>query len=182
MLEVHHVGVGEDEERRRGDRGDIGGPVKQDKFWYYLSLRRQDSTVTVSGFPVEKPGDFGQLTSLQNGTYKLSYQLSTNNRLSHYIQYGRKLLPYRGGTSTRYRYTTYMQDSGSYAANAEWNSIVTPRFIFRAAVSTFGYNWPNLPYGPNGDLNENLDHRITDDGSGTTVAAKSVASGAKSAI
>jgi len=148
--------------------GDIGGPVKHDKFWYYLSLRRQDSTVTVSGFPVEKPGDFGQLTSLQNGTYKLSYQLSPNNRLSHYIQYGRKLLPYRGGTSTRYRYTTYMQDSGSYAANAEWNSIVTPQFIFRAAVSTFGYNWPNLPYGPNGELNENLDHRITDDGSGTT--------------
>lgn len=148
--------------------GDIGGPFKQDKFWYYLSLRRQDNTVTVAGFPVESPGDFGQLTSLQNGTYKLSYQLNANNRFNHYIQYGRKLMPERGGTSTRYRWTIFNQDSGSYAANAEWNSIVTPAFIFRAAVSTFGYNWPNLPYGPNGELNKNLDHRITDIGSGTT--------------
>ena len=148
--------------------GDVGGPIAQDKFWYYVSLRRQDNTVTVTGFPVENPGDFGQLTSLQNGTYKLSYQLNTNNRLSHYIQYGRKLMPERGGTSTRYRWTIFNQDSGSYAANAEWNSIVTPRFIFRAAVSTFGYNWPNLPYGPGGELNDNLDYRVTDDGSGTT--------------
>lgn len=148
--------------------GDIGGPFKRDKFWYYLSLRRQDNTVTVAGYPVEKPGDFGQLTSLQNGTYKLSYQLNQNNRLSHYIQYGRKLMPHRGGTSTGYRWTTFNQDSGSYAANAEWNSIVTPQFIFRAAVSTFGYNWPNLPYGTDGSLNKNLDHRITDNGSGTT--------------
>jgi hypothetical protein len=148
--------------------GDIGGPFKQDKFWYYLSFRRQDNTVTVTGFPVEDPGNFGQLTSLQNGTYKLSYQLNANNRLSHYVQYGRKLMPERGGTSTRYRWTVYNQDSGSYAANAEWNSIVSPKFIFRGAVSTFGYNWPNLPYGPNGELNENLNHRKTDDGTGTT--------------
>ncbi|MBM3806963.1 MAG: TonB-dependent receptor [Acidimicrobiia bacterium] len=148
--------------------GDIGGPIRTDKLWYFLSLRRQDSTVTVTGFPVENPGSFGQLTSLQNATYKLSYQLNRNNRFSHYIQYGRKLMPFRGGSSTRYRWTTFKQDSGSYAANVEWNSIVTPKFIFRGAVSTFGYNWPNLPYGPNGEFNDNLDHRITDDGSGTT--------------
>ena len=34
--------------------------------------------------------------------------------------------------------------------------------------SSFGYNWPNLPYGVNGELNDNLNHRWTDDGSGTT--------------
>jgi hypothetical protein len=126
--------------------GDIGGPFKQDKFWYYVSLRRQDNTVTVTGFPVENPGDFGQLTSLQNGTYKLSYQLNQNNRLSHYIQYGRKLMPERGGTSTRYRWTIYNQDSGSYAANAEWNSIVSQKLIFRRAGSaTTGRTSPTVP-------------------------------------
>lgn len=148
--------------------GDLGGPFAKDKFWGYLSLRRQDNTVTVAGFPVEDPGNFGQLTSLQNGTYKLSYQLNRNNRISHYIQYGRKLMPQRGGTSTRYRWSVFNQDSGSYAGNVEWNSIVTPKLIVRGAVSTFGYNWPNLPYGPNGELNDNLDHRITEIGSGTT--------------
>jgi hypothetical protein len=148
--------------------GDIGGPIQRDKLWYYASLRRQDSTVTVSGFPVENPGTFGQLTSLQNATYKLSYQLSPNNRLSHYVQYGRKLMPERGGSSTRYRWTVNKQDSGSWAGNLEWNSIVSPKFFFRTALSSFGYNFPQIPYGPNGEENANLDNRWTDAGSGTT--------------
>jgi hypothetical protein len=40
--------------------GDVGGPIRKDKLWYYTSLRRQDNTVTVTGFPVESPGTFGQ--------------------------------------------------------------------------------------------------------------------------
>jgi hypothetical protein len=155
--------------------GDIGGPIMKDKLWYYASLRRQDSTVTVTGFPVENPGTFGQLTSLQNATYKLSYQLTQNNRIGHYVQYGRKLLPERGGGSTLYRWGVFNQDSGSWAGNLEWNSVVSPSFFFRAAASSFGYNWPNIPYGPNGEFNENLDHRKTDDGSGTTYTAGSAA-------
>jgi hypothetical protein len=149
--------------------GDVGGPVMRDKLWYYASLRRQDSTVTVSGFPIENPGDFGQLTSLQNGTYKLSYQLSPNNRISHYIQYGRKLLPERGGSATRYRWTVAKQDSGSWAGNLEWNSILGPKFFFRTALSSFGYNFPQIPYGPNGEEGENLDNRITELGFGSTI-------------
>jgi hypothetical protein len=153
--------------------GDIGGPIMRDKLWYYGSIRRQDSTVTVAGFPVEDPGNFGQLTSLQNATYKLTYQLSPNNRFSHYVQYGRKLMPERGGSATLYRWGIYNQDSGSWAGNIEWNGILTPQFIVRAAMSSFGYNWPNLPYGPNGELNENLNHRWSDDGSGSTFTSGS---------
>jgi hypothetical protein len=147
---------------------DVGGPIARDKVWYYGSIRRQNNTVSVTGFPVESPGTFGQLTSLQNATYKLTYQLSPNNRFSHYVQYGRKLMPERGGTATRYRWTIFNQDSGSWAGNLEWNGILTPQLIIRAAASSFGYNWPNLPYGPNGELNDNLNHRMTDNGSGST--------------
>jgi hypothetical protein len=148
--------------------GDAGGPIARDKLWYYGSIRRQNNTVSVTGFPVEDPGNFGQLTSLQNATYKLTYQMSPNNRFSHYVQYGRKLMPERGGTATRYRWTIYNQDSGSWAGNLEWNGIISPQFIVRAAASSFGYNWPNLPYGVNGELNDNLNNRWTDNGSGTT--------------
>jgi hypothetical protein len=155
--------------------GDVGGPIARDKLWYYVSLRRQDSTVTVTGFPVESPGDFGQLTSLQNGTYKLTYQLSPNNRFGHYVQYGRKVLPHRGGSSTLYRNSVYQQDSGSWAGNLEWNGIISPQFIMRGAVSSFGYNWPNIPYGVDGVLNEDLNPRWTDDGSGSTFTFGSAA-------
>jgi hypothetical protein len=148
--------------------GDVGGPIARDKLWYFVSMRRQDSTVTVAGFPVEDPGSFGQLTSLQNATYKLTYQLSPNNRFGHYVQYGRKVLPHRGGSSTLYRNSVYQQDSGSWAGNLEWNGILSPQLIIRAAASSFGYNWPNIPYGVNGVLNEELNNRWTDDGTGTT--------------
>lgn len=91
--------------------GDVGGPISRDKLWYFASMRRQDNNVTVAGFPVEDPGSFVQLTSLQNATYKLTYQMSPNNRFSHYVQYGRKLMPERGGTSTRHRWTIFNQDT-----------------------------------------------------------------------
>ena len=61
--------------------GDVGGPIQRDKLWFYTSLRRQDSTVTVSGFPIENPGDFGQLTSLQNA--HLQTELSAVAEQSH---------------------------------------------------------------------------------------------------
>jgi hypothetical protein len=167
---LRNLGVGEGTRTLKyfDINGDVGGPIRRDKLWYYTSLRNQESTITISGFPIENPGDFGQLTKLQNATYKLSYQLTPNNKISHYIQYGRKLLPYRGGSSTRTRWSVYEQDSSSYAGNAEWNSIVSPKMIFRAAVSTFGYNFPQIPYGPNGERGANLDHRATDNGTGTT--------------
>jgi Carboxypeptidase regulatory-like domain len=155
--------------------GDVGGPIARDKLWYFASLRRQDSTVTVTGFPVESPGSLGQLTSLQNGTYKLTYQLSSNNRFGHYVQYGRKVLPHRGGSPTIYRNSVYQQDSGSWAGNLEWNGILSPQFIIRAAASSFGYNWPNIPYGVDGVLNEGLNNRWTDNGSGSTYTYGSAA-------
>ena len=66
--------------------GDIGGPIMRDKLWFY---GRSAVRTTRSPWPASRsknPGAFGQLTSLQNATYKLSYQLSQNNRLGHYVQ------------------------------------------------------------------------------------------------
>lgn len=128
--------------------GDAGGPIKRDKLWLYGSIRRQNNTVTVAGFPVEDPGSFGQLTSLQNATYKLTYQMSPNNRFSHYVQYGRKLMPERGGTSTRYRYTSttrtaaHGQATWSGTASSAHSSSSVPR---PRASATTGRISPTAP-------------------------------------
>src|SRR5687768_4820192 len=68
----------------------IGGPIKRDRMWFFTSVRDQRTGVTVDGFPVEDPGNFFFETRLTNVTYKINYQLSQNNRLGHYIQWGRK--------------------------------------------------------------------------------------------
>jgi hypothetical protein len=148
-----------------------GGPIKRDKLWYFGSYRDQQTGVTVLGFPAENPSDFEFPTRLQNGTYKVTYQVSTNNKIGHYIQVGRKLQSHRGASSTNYQWSQFKQDSTSYAGNIEWNSVVNPTFFFNTRAAAFGYNWPNLPYGANGELNSNLTLRRFDDASDNTVGS-----------
>jgi Carboxypeptidase regulatory-like domain len=171
--DLRRVGVGEGQRMTmyRDPNIAIGGPIKRDKFWYFVSVRDQQTGVTVPGFPVDAPSNFEFPTRLTNYTYKLNYQLSRNNRLGHYIQWGRKFQPYRGASSTSYLDTPQRQDSWSWAANFEWNSIASPRFVHTARYSTFGYDWPDGAYGINGEVNANLRRRMTDSGTGNTAGA-----------
>jgi hypothetical protein len=144
----------------------LGGPIKRDKFWFFTSFRDQRTGVTVDGFPVENPGGFFFETRLTNVTYKLNYQLSQNNRLGHYIQWGRKFQPHRGASSTAYSDAPFRQDSWSWAANLDWNSVVGSKFFHNARYSNFGYDWPNYAYGINGEVGTNLRHRMEEDATG----------------
>ena len=152
----------------------VGGPIKRDKLWYFGSYRDQNTATTVLGFPADNPSEFEFPTRLQNGTYKLTYQLSPNNKIGHYIQMGRKLQSQRGASSTMYQWSQFMQDSLSYAGNVDWNSVVSPTFFFNTRAAAFGYNWPNKPYGANGELNENLNLRIRDQASGNSAGSDSL--------
>ncbi|HWK11231.1 MAG TPA: TonB-dependent receptor [Vicinamibacterales bacterium] len=129
--------------RYRDPNGSIGGPIKRDKLWYFVSLRDQDIVTSITGFPVDKPDpNFGSETRLTNGTYKFTYQLNQANKLSTYLQYGRKQQPQRGAGATAYRDAISVQDSGSWAGNVEWSDIMSPRFFMVLRGSTFGYNFP----------------------------------------
>ena len=157
--------------------GNFGGPIKKDKIWFFVSLRNQKVVTTVTGYPYENPSTAAAFeTRLTNATYKLTYQLSRGNKLSHYIQYGRKVQPIRNAQSTYFSDAVYFQDSGSYAGNVQLDSIVSPRFFMTARVAAFGYNWPNVAYGTapgqigitNGKVGVDVDFRRTETNRGTT--------------
>jgi|RhiMethySRZTD1v2_1073278.scaffolds.fasta_scaffold12054_3 hypothetical protein len=131
---------------------DIGGPIKRDKFWYYGSIRDQRTGTTVSGFPVEAPSNFFFETRLTNWTYKLNYQLSPNNKIGHYIQYGRKFQPSRGASASNYLDSRQRQDSWSWALNVDWNSVVSDKFFFTTRYANFGYDWPDYAYNTVGEF------------------------------
>jgi hypothetical protein len=150
-----------------------GGPIKRDKFWYFGSYRDQHTATTVLGFPADNPSEFEFPTRLQNATYKLTYQVNQNNKLGHYIQMGRKVQSHRGAASTLYQWAQYEQDNPSYAANVDWNSVVSPSFFFNTRIATYGYNWPNTPYGANGELGDNYTLRIRDQASGNSAGSDS---------
>jgi hypothetical protein len=136
----------------RDDNGNIGGPIKKDKVWFFVSLRDQDAKTTVTGFPVENPtGVFPFETRLQNITYKITAPITQNHRLSTYLQWGRKYQPSRTASANNYSDSIYKQNSFSWAGNLELSSTFTPKFFLVSRFITFAYDWPNKPYpGVNG--------------------------------
>jgi hypothetical protein len=140
----------------------IGGPIKRDKIWYFISLRKQFSGSNIGGFPVEDPGTFEFTSQLENFTEKTTYQLSQNNKLAQFFEIRRKLQPSRDASSTRYLDAVYKQESISSYGTVEWNSVVSPTFFTNTRFSSWGYNWPNYAYGPDGVLGENIQPRQTE--------------------
>jgi hypothetical protein len=142
----------------------LGGPIKKDKLWYFTSIRHQEVATTTTGWPFEAPGTGPNfLTRLQNVTYKFTYQVNQNNKFSHFLQWGRKLQPYRDAGADVSLDGVYKQDSYSWAGKVEWNRIVSPTFFFDARFITFAYNWPNFSYGADGALDGPRRHRMTDE-------------------
>src|SRR5687768_14080083 len=77
----------------------VGGPIKRDRIWYFVSARDQYSGTNVGGFPIEIPGTFEFVSKIQGLTEKTTYQLSQNNKLSQFMELRRKLQPSRGAAS-----------------------------------------------------------------------------------
>ena len=152
----------------RDPNASLGGPIKRDKAWFFASVRDQRTGVTVDNFPVEQPRPFFFETRLTNVSYKLTYALSQNHRLGHYIQWGRKYQPHRGASSTTYSDAPFMQDSWSWAANVDLNSVITSRFFFNTRYAQFGYDWPNKAYGVGGIQGVDIRQRRSEQTTGNT--------------
>lgn len=165
--QLRRTGVGEGDRITRyyDPNLGIGGPIKRDRFWYFISVRNQRSGRIVSGFPADKPAPLDFLTKLENFSDKLTYQLSQNNKLSQFFEIRRKLQPLRDASSTRYEDAVFKQESVSTYGSTEWNSVVSRSFFFVARLGSWGYNWPNYAYGTGG-LQQHIQPRRTEQLSG----------------
>ncbi len=145
----------------------VGGPIKRDKFWYFLSGRNQRIGTTVSGFPADQPSDIEFLTKLENFSDKLTYQINQNNKVAQFFEIRRKLQPLRDASSTRYQDAVFKQESMSSYGNVEWSSVVNRAFFFTARLGSWGYNWPNYAYG-SGGLGQDIQTRRDEGGPDST--------------
>jgi hypothetical protein len=68
-----------------------GGPIKQDKLWWFGTYRTQKNAIAQPSFAFDKTFD----TKLWNAVGKLTYQANQNNKFVGYYQWGQKTQPNR---------------------------------------------------------------------------------------
>lgn len=127
--------------------GDFGGPIIKDKLWFYISLRDQTVAATVLGFPVQAPGTVPSYSYDRNVTYKLNGNISPNQRLSTFLQWNPILKPQRSSTAGYYEDAMYYQKAEAWVGNVQWSSVWSPKFFTNVLIGTWGYNFPQVPYG-----------------------------------
>ena len=128
----------------------IGGPILQDKLWWFGTYRQQKNAVAQPAFAFDKTFD----TKLWNALGKVTYQMNQNNKIIGYYQWGNKSQPNRllGCTGcASYTYTdpgqTNLQSSSSWVYKGEWNGTVSDKLYLEARYGDFGYYFPLLTNG-----------------------------------
>jgi hypothetical protein len=128
--------------------GDIGGPIMRDKLWFYFSYLDGYQGNFIPGYiGIEsgKPEVF--YSKLQNPTAKLTYQMTSNQKLDASWQINRKWQPYRGAGKYRPLESTQNQDSwATYGPNLKWTYIVNSKMTAVAGINRGGYWWPDVPW------------------------------------
>ena len=124
----------------------LGGYVIKDRLWWYGSYRHQNIQASYVNFPV-KP----QTTILNNYSAKVTYNLSTNNKLIGYTQPSQKQQPQRfdswllgvdtGINSTES--TTWNQNFWAWVHKGEWNGVISDNSFAEIRAGQYGYDWTN---------------------------------------
>jgi hypothetical protein len=145
--------------------GDLGGPIKKDKLWFFTSLRRQYIGTTITGYPVDNPSSGPPFaTILSNGTYKLTYQINSKNKISQMLNFERKQQPFRNAGNNQYADAVYNQDLVEWIGNLEWSSTLSPNAYLNVRAGSWGYNWVNEAYA--NSVTKQIMPRRTDNTSG----------------
>ena len=140
--------------------GAFGGPIKQDKLWFYTAYRKQEYDQYVTGVYFNaNPLAFlytPDLTrpavsplALGSGNLRLTTQVTPKNKFTMYydIQHHCECYEYKIGTRTTpppspeaVPYYNWIPD---YMWQAKWTSTVTNRLLLEAGVSSTNFNYPN---------------------------------------
>lgn len=108
----------------------IGGPISQDKLWFFAS-GQYFKTENSDGGPIrteESPRLFG----------KLSWQANEHNNIEGWIEWDRYDIVGRGGDAVTPLEATVTEDAPEYVGNLSWRSILSENTILN--ISYGGYD------------------------------------------
>jgi len=124
----------------------VGGPIVQDKIWWFGTYRTQFNAIQQPNFQFDKTFN----TKLWNAVGKGTYQVNPRHKIVGYYQWGQKIQANRLPQAT-YTYRdegpTNRQDSGSWVYKGEWNGTVSNKLYLEARYGDFGYYFPQITNG-----------------------------------
>jgi hypothetical protein len=134
--------------------GDISGPIKRNKLWFYFTYRDSYSGNFIPGFISMKTGQQAEFYSkLQGPTAKLTYQLTQNQKIETSWQMGLKWQPYR--SAGKYVPLEASQNQHSWLTvgpTLKWTYIIGPKMTATAGINRGGYWWPDYDWADPGEV------------------------------
>jgi hypothetical protein len=128
---------------------DLGGPIVRDKLWFYGSYSRQKKSEGLVGFAANPGADRTYLTiddpeatfnpSLEQFSAKVSYQLSSTNRLVYAYQRGNKRQPENGAGRFRPLESTRDYYNPTAIQKGELQSTINPATLLNIVAGYSGY-------------------------------------------
>ena len=127
---------------------DLGGPIIRDKLWFYGAYGYNYSGLLIPGFiSIESGEQVEYFTRLDNPTFKLTYQISRNNKFEITEQLNRKWQPYRNASTFVPMEATQNQIAWTAIGPAfKFTRIMNERMTFDASFNRSGYWWPDYAW------------------------------------
>ena len=121
---------------------DVGGPIVDDRAWFYAFYNHFRIDKAVSGVDPSVATDLGDFDNFGG---KVTVRLTDRDRLIGYTQWGLKEKPKRGLSADVGPDSVLAQASWSWAHKAEWQRFWNDRTFTTAAFKHFGFSWPMVP-------------------------------------
>ncbi len=143
---LQNAGLGQRLTTYYDPNGDFGGPIIKNRWWFYTSIRDQTVAFGVVGFPVQAPGTVPSYSYDRNITYKLNGNINPNHGYRfHPVESDSEAAARLGGQRVRRR--MYYQKAEAWVGNVQCSSVWSPKFFTNVLVGTWGYDFPQVPYG-----------------------------------
>lgn len=121
---------------------DLGGPLVNDRIWFFGAYNHFKIDKVISGVPREVATDLGVF---DNYTAKGTWKISQRDTAIGYYAWGRKQKPFRGLSAAVAPEAVLAQDSASWLYKGQWQRVWSHRFFMDAQLGLFGYGWPMEP-------------------------------------
>jgi hypothetical protein len=147
-LRAQGVTSGNTIETRRDVSGDLGGRLVKDKLWFYASARARKEAENVLGVfqPNGAPGVTNQLQEF--GTGKLSYQLTSSNKIVGFLQWSHKID--NSGASTTIAWESRSEEHfNSPTTKVEWQAVHGNSLVTSLQYGYWHWDSTRLGFSPN---------------------------------